>query len=60
VYNEENGFWQNVEVRDYLVEDKPSTFFAGNMFDILNSGFFVENTIVEKTKGDKYSYPHQV
>lgn len=45
VYNEENGFWQNVEVRDYLVEDKPSTFFAGNMFDILNSGFFVENTI---------------
>lgn len=37
--------WRNVEVKDYLIEDKPSTFFAGNLFDLLNSGFFVENTI---------------
>jgi hypothetical protein len=22
--------------------------------------FFIENSIEEKTKGDKYSYPHQV
>lgn len=37
--------WGNVVVKDYLIEDKPSTFFAGNLFDLLNSGFFVENTI---------------
>ena len=43
--------WRNVEVKDYLIEDKPSTFFAGNLFDLLNSGFFVENTIGRFAEG---------
>lgn len=41
----ESYLWGNVVVKDYLIEDNPSTFFAGNVFDLLNSGFFVENTI---------------
>lgn len=43
--------WGNVVVKDYLIEDKPSTFFAGNLFDLLNSGFFVENTIGRFAEG---------